>query len=35
MTQMLLAVSVVAWTTGIAYEETDTPVIDQRQANQE
>lgn len=35
MRQMLLAVSAVMLTTGLAYAQADTPVIDQRQANQE
>ena len=35
MKQMLLAVSAVVLLTGIAYAEAETPVIDQRQANQE
>ena len=35
MKQMLLAVSAVVLMTGIAYAEAETPVIDQRQANQE
>ena len=35
MNQMLLAVSAVILTTGLAYAQADAPVIDQRQANQE
>ena len=35
MRQMLLAISVVTLTAGMAYGQAETPVIDQRQANQE
>ena|SRR6266850_4299938 len=35
MKQMLLAVSVLVLMTGMAFAEAETPVIDQRQANQE
>jgi opacity protein-like surface antigen len=35
MKQMLLAVSAVVFTAGMAYAQADTPGIDQRQANQE
>lgn len=35
MRQMLLAISTVVLTAGMAYAQADTPGIDQRQANQE
>jgi len=35
MKQMLLAVSALVLMTGMAFAEAETPVIDQRQANQE
>ena len=35
MKQMLLAISAVILTMGLAYAQADGPVIDQRQANQE
>ena len=35
MKQMLLAISAVIITTGLAYAQADAPVIDQRQVNQE
>ena len=35
MKQVLLTVSAVIFMTGVAFAETDTPVIDQRQSNQE
>ncbi len=35
MKQMLLAISAVMVMTGMAYAQAETPVIDQRQANQE
>lgn len=35
MKQMLLAVSALVLTTGMAFAEAETPVIDQRQTNQE
>ena len=35
MKQMLLAVSAVMLVTGMAYAQAETPVIDQRQSNQE
>lgn len=35
MKQMLLAISAVIITNGLAYAQADGPVIDQRQANQE
>lgn len=35
MKQMLLAISAVIFTAGMAYAQAETPGIDQRQANQE